>query len=251
MIPKKIHYCWFGRGPKPGLAEKCIVSWRKFLPDYEIIEWNEDNFDVNEIPYTAQAYAAKKYAFVSDYARFKILYEYGGLYFDTDVEIIRPLDDIIAAGPFMGCEGKYHENQSPMKLGVAAGLGLAAESGMEIYRDLINLYSTTDFVSADGQKDANNVVTHVTRLLISKGFQNVPSIQKVAGVTIYPIDYFCPFDFDNGKLTVTANTRSIHHYSGSWLTPSARIITWLTQHHLKWVLTTLSAIKHSVMPKHK
>ena len=104
MIPKKIHYCWFGRNPLPESALKCIESWRKYLPDYEIIEWNEDNFDVNSIPYTQQAYAARKYAFVSDYARFKILYEHGGLYFDTDVEVIKPMDDIVADGPFMGFE---------------------------------------------------------------------------------------------------------------------------------------------------
>ena len=101
MIPKVIHYCWFGRNPLPPLAIKCIESWKKFLPDYEIKGWNEDNFDVNIIPYTQEAYQAKKYAFVSDYARFWILYKYGGIYFDTDVEVIRPLDDIIARGPFM------------------------------------------------------------------------------------------------------------------------------------------------------
>ena len=103
MIPKKIHYCWFGRGPLPDLAKKCIASWRKYLPEYEIKEWNEDNFDVHCIPYCSEAYDAGKYAFVSDYARFKILYEYGGLYFDTDVEVIKAMDDIISRGPFMGC----------------------------------------------------------------------------------------------------------------------------------------------------
>lgn len=104
MIPKIIHYCWFGRGEKPALAKNCIASWRKFFPGYEIREWNEDNFDVNIIPYTAEAYTCKKYAFVSDYARFWVLYKYGGLYFDTDVEVIRPMDDIVARGPFMGIE---------------------------------------------------------------------------------------------------------------------------------------------------
>ncbi|MDE6612292.1 MAG: glycosyl transferase, partial [Muribaculaceae bacterium] len=104
MIPKTIHYCWFGRNPLPESALKCIASWRKYFPDYQIIEWNEDNFDVNAIPYTAQAYAAKKYAFVSDYARFKILYDHGGLYFDTDVEVIKPFDDILERGAFMGFE---------------------------------------------------------------------------------------------------------------------------------------------------
>ena len=104
MIPKVIHYCWFGRNPLPKDAIICINSWKKNLPDFEIKEWNEDNFDVNMIPYTAEAYAAKKYAFVSDFARFWILYKHGGLYFDTDVEVIKPLDDIIARGNFMAYE---------------------------------------------------------------------------------------------------------------------------------------------------
>ena len=112
-IPKIIHYCWFGRSPLPELAKKCIASWRKYFPDYEIKEWNEDNFDVNSILYTSQAYQAKKYAFVSDYARFWILYMYGGLYFDTDVEVIRPMDDIIQRGPFMGCEKPYKKGLRP------------------------------------------------------------------------------------------------------------------------------------------
>lgn len=104
MIPKIIHYCWFGRNPLPLLAVKCIESWKRYFPDYEIREWNEDNFNVNMIPYTREAYEAKKYAFVSDYARFYILYYYGGLYFDTDVEVIKPMNDIIERGAFMGCE---------------------------------------------------------------------------------------------------------------------------------------------------
>ena len=104
MIPKTIHYCWFGGNPLPEMAIKCIESWKKFLPDYEIKQWDESNFDVNMIPYAAEAYKAKKYAFVSDFARFWILYNYGGLYFDTDVEVIKPMDNIIAKGPFMVCE---------------------------------------------------------------------------------------------------------------------------------------------------
>lgn len=131
MIPKIIHYCWFGRNPLPPEAEKCIASWRKYLPDYEIKEWNEDNFDVNIIPYTAEAYEVEKYAFVSDYARFWILYKYGGVYFDTDVEVIRPMDDILAKGNFMGFEtdpdGKIRNVMSVnpgLGLGVVSGLGL-------------------------------------------------------------------------------------------------------------------------------
>ena len=135
MIPQKIHYCWFGRNSLPESTQKCIASWRKYLPGYEIIEWNEDNFDVNSIPYTAQAYEAKKYAFVSDYARFKILYEHGGIYFDTDVEVIRPMDDIIAAGAFMGFEiDPCTERPSGA---VNPGLGLAASHGHSLYRTIL------------------------------------------------------------------------------------------------------------------
>lgn len=129
MIPKIIHYCWFGGNPLPKSAERCIASWRKFLPDYEIKEWNENNYDVHKIQYIQEAYEAKKYAFVSDYARFDILYQYGGIYFDTDVEVLKPLEDIIARGPFMGREaGAYLRNickgYEGDGLAVAPGLGL-------------------------------------------------------------------------------------------------------------------------------
>lgn len=217
MIPKKIHYCWFGRNPLPESAVKCIESWRKYLPDYEIIEWNEDNFDVNTIPYTAQAYAAKKYAFVSDYARFKILYEHGGLYFDTDVEVIRPMDDIIAAGPFMGYEidpkkGKYGE--------VAPGLGLGALAGMEFYRRLIEEYGTLSFLNPDGSLNQKTIVKYNSELLKEFGLGNTEGIQSVAGMTIYPKEYFNPLNDATGKLEVTKNTRSIHWYTKTWLNVS-------------------------------
>lgn len=139
MIPKVINYCWFGGNPLPASAQKCIASWRKYLPDYEIKEWNESNFDVNIIPYTAEAYKAKKYAFVSDYARFWILYRYGGLYFDTDVEVIRNMDDIIANGAFMGLE-KKQAGATPTQLGVAPGLGLGVNPGLGLYKELLDVY---------------------------------------------------------------------------------------------------------------
>ena len=121
MIPKVIHYCWFGHHPLSPLAKKCMKSWKRYFPDYEIKEWNERNFDVNIIPYVKEAYEAKRYAFVSDYARFWILYRYGGIYFDTDVEVIRPMTDIIERGAFMGCETVANKN---IPLYVNPGLGL-------------------------------------------------------------------------------------------------------------------------------
>lgn len=214
MIPKVIHYCWFGRGPLPPLAVKCIASWRKYLPDYEIREWNEDNFDVDAIAYTREAYAARKYAFVSDYARFKILYEQGGLYFDTDVEVIRPLDDLIARGPFMGCERDAAGAAAPS---VAPGLGLGVNPGLPLYGELLALYAGLHFQRPDGSLDLKTVVEYTTELLCRHGLRAEGGVQQVAGVWIYPQAYFCPVSVVDGKLHVTAETRTIHHYAQSWL----------------------------------
>lgn len=219
MIPKKIHYCWFGRNPLPESALKCIASWKKFFPGYEIIEWNEDNFDVNCIPYTAQAYASKKYAFVSDYARFKILYEHGGLYFDTDVEVIKSFDDILARGPFMG----FEVNPNPARAfgAVAAGLGIGAEKGMELYKSVLDYYSKLSFLLPDGSYNTTDAVVNITtRELIKVGLKDLPGIQSVAGITIYPVDYFNPLDDATGRLTKTDNTRSIHWFTKTWLNVS-------------------------------
>lgn len=219
MIPKKIHYCWFGRNPLPESAQKCIVSWRKFFPDYEIIEWNEDNFDVNCIPYTAQAYAAGKYAFVSDYARFKILYEHGGIYFDTDVEVIKSFDDIIARGAFMGFE--VDPNPERPYGAVAAGLGIGAEAGLNVYRAVLDYYAQLSFIQSNGSYNMTDAVVNITtRELIKAGLQDKAVIQFVTGITIYPSDYFNPLDDATGRLNKTENTRSIHWFSKTWLNVS-------------------------------
>lgn len=217
MIPKIIHYCWFGRGQKPALAEMCIASWRKYLPDYQIIEWNEDNFDVSANDYIREAYEAKKYAFVSDFARFEILYKFGGLYFDTDVEVIAPLTHIIQAGPFMGCEVPASPGQDPMKLSVAAGLGLGAVPGMDLYKQVIDHYNSIHYL-VDGKAVARplSVVEHVTAILCRNGLQNVNEVQQVAGINIYPHDYFCPVSVVDFALRITDRTVSIHHYAASW-----------------------------------
>lgn len=216
MIPKVIHYCWFGRNPLPPLALKCIESWKKFFPNYEIKEWNEDNFNVNMIPYTAEAYHAKKYAFVSDYARFWILYNYGGLYFDTDVEIIKPMDDIIANGSFMGCELWEKRKGVEEKPSIAPGLGLGAESGNSLYKEILDIYKTKHLVTYKGVI-ADTVVTIVTRLLLQKQQHlNLKEITTVKDITIYPYEYFSPIIAGSGEEFFTENTRSIHHYMASW-----------------------------------
>lgn len=226
-IPKIIHYCWFGGNPLPESAQKCINSWRKFFPDYEIREWNEDNFDVNIIPYTAEAYQAKKYAFVSDYARFWILYHFGGLYFDTDVEVIKPMDDIIARGPFMGIEvGATSESQAPL---VAPGLGLGVNSGLSLYREILDYYQNLHFLDTEGKPMEVTVVKHTTNVLIANGLRNTNEIQQVAGIWIYPCDYFNPLNDNTGVLDITENTRSIHWYTKTWLKKRNPLLTWMVR----------------------
>ena len=217
MIPKVIHYCWFGGNPLPEFAVKCIDSWRKYMPDYEIKEWNESNFDVNIIPYTKEAYEAKKYAFVSDYARFWILYKYGGVYFDTDVEVIRPLDEIINRGAFMGCE---IDGLDPHygDIAVAPGLGLAVEAGHEVYKAVLEKYASHHFLNADGSYNtAYAVVKLTTDILKSFGMENIKGIQSVAGIYIYPQCYFNPFDDATGRLNKTSDTYTIHWFSKTWM----------------------------------
>ena len=226
MIPKIIHYCWFGGNPLPKSAEKCIASWRKFLPDYEIKEWNEQNFDVNIIPYTAEAYQARKFAYVSDYARFWVLYRYGGLYFDVDVEIIKPIDDIVARGPFMGCETESVSEAEPNSLGVAPGLGLAVDPGNGLIKELLNGYEKIGFLSENKNRTVGTyktIVSYTTDLLVSHGLKNTPKVQLVDGIYIYPKEYFNPLEHIN-QLHITENTRSIHWYDGSWLPKRYRFI---------------------------
>ena len=211
-IPKTIHYCWFGGNPLPELAQKCIASWKKFLPDYEIKEWNESNYDVRTIPYIAQAYDAKKYAFVSDYARFDILYQYGGVYFDTDVEIIKDLHPIIEKGAFIGVE----KGTRPL---LAAGLGIASPAASKIYREIIDSYKSEQFIKEDGSLNLKTVVERVSETFAKHGFIEKDVLQTVAETTIYPSEYFCPKDVRTGELTITANTYTIHHYDGSWTIP--------------------------------
>ena len=217
MIPKIIHYCWFGRNPLPSSAKRCINSWKKYLPDYEIKEWNEDNFDVNRIPYTRDAYAAKKYAFVSDYARFWVLYHYGGVYFDTDVEVIRPMDDFIAKGPFMGWE----KPGSTGVYSIAPGLGLAANKEQPLYQEILHGFEHLNFYNENGERNNYSMIPLVTDLLTQKGLKKDGSMQVIDDVILYPSEYLCPMEYFTGKVTITNNTYSIHWYTMTWLPKTA------------------------------
>lgn len=202
-IPKIIHYCWFGGKTLPKSAVKCINSWKKFFPDYEIKEWNESNFDVNMIPYTKEAYAAKKYAFVSDFVRFWVLHEHGGVYFDTDVEVIRPMVDIIENGAYFGMENKTAINP---------GLGMAAPAGHPFYKWYIDYFSDKHFTS-----EQPSMVPVVSRDMRNRGWKTDCTIQTIDGITIYPPDFFCPQAMMGAPINLTENTRSIHHFDATWL----------------------------------
>lgn len=243
MIPRVVHYCWFGRNPLPASAVKCIESWRRYMPGYEIKEWNEDNFDVNSVPYISEAYAAKRYAFVSDYARFWILYHYGGVYFDTDVELIKPIDDILERGAFMGIEDIYPEHD-PYPL-VAPGLGMAVEAGHEFYKKELDYYAGVHFLLPDGTYDHETVVRRTTALLVQEGLEPRHAIQQVAGIWIYPKEYFNPLDDLTGRLEKTENTRSIHWYARTWQNRSP-LKQWLSRWSHRVFGFTLHKIKNFI-----
>ena len=218
-IPKIIHYCWFGGNPLPDLARKCIESWKKYCPDYEIKQWDETNFDLDCCDYVREAYQEKKWAFVSDYARFKIIYENGGVYFDTDVELIKSIDDIVDKGAFMALEKSD-------KISVAAGLGLAGYAGLTLFEDILNSYHHSHFERNENYS-YETVVTRVTNIILKQGIIHKNHISEVAGVIIYPSEYFCPLDFNTNKMKITNNTRSIHHYTASWYNKTQRCILFI------------------------
>ena len=209
-IPHTIHYCWFGGKPLPPSALRCIDSWRRHLPGFEIREWNENNYPVGAVRYTAQAAERGKWAFVSDYARFDIIHRHGGVYFDTDVELIASPEAIIEAGAFMGWE------KSHTSIGINCGLGMGAPVGMSVYDEILDYYRRSDFVDAMGRQLPGTVVAYVTGIMLSHGLRLENTRQHVAGVEIYPSEYFCPLEDATGRLTITPNTVSIHHYDKTW-----------------------------------
>lgn len=207
MIPKKIHYCWFGNGQIPEKDRKCIESWGKMCPDYEIIRWDESNYDVNKNQYMKEAYEAKKWGFVPDYARLDIIYEHGGIYLDTDVELIKNLDELLTCEAFMGFEDGIH---------VSPGLCIAAEKHHEAIKSLMSIYDGRKFICDDGTLDLTPSPIMNTEMLIQMGLETNNELQIVNGITIFPKDYFCPKDYKSGKLNITDNSYSIHWFNASW-----------------------------------
>ena len=206
-IPKIIHYCWFGGNPLPELTLKCIESWKKYCPDYKIIEWNEKNFDINCSAYAKEAYEAKKWAFVSDYCRFHVLNELGGIYLDTDVELLRPIDDLLGCS-FVGFEGKK---------AVASGLIRGVAPNDTVCKRMLDSYNNDSFLLEDGSLNIKTVCDRETEIFQEYGLKLDGSLQDVIDTRVFPSEYFCPLDNVTWELNVTENTYSIHHYDSSWV----------------------------------
>ena len=221
-IPKVIHYCWFGKGEMPKLAKKCIKSWKKYCPDYEIICHTEEDFDMSQNRYVYEAYQAGKWAFVSDYARLKIIYDNGGIYLDTDVELIKPIDDLLENKGFMGFDEKGI---------VATGLGFGAEKGNKIVCEFLKDYDDISFVLADGSYDLTPCPDRNTDTLKRLGMDLENTNQTFLDVVFLPKEYLCPMDYYTGKKDITKNTYSIHHYSASWTSKVTKRTT-----HLKRII---------------
>ena len=225
MIPKIIHYCWFGKAPQPSITLKCIESWKKFCPDYEIRLWNEDNFDVNCCEYTRQAYEEKKWAFVSDVARFKILNEFGGLYFDTDVELLKSVDSFLNHEGFMGFEENSFEiknsEQQPRWM-LNPGLVMGCEKGNAVVKELLDEYNGRSFYNEDASLNIKTICFYTSQYFYAHGMKSENSHQDVLGMHLYPKDFFNPMDKKTGKIEISENTCSIHHYAASWTTQTEK-----------------------------
>lgn len=204
-IPKIIHYCWFGKGELSSLTKKCLESWKTYCPNYEIKEWNEQNFDISLNQFVREAYECKKYAFVSDYVRAYALYHEGGIYLDTDLELLKPLDEFLNQDAFSCFENPYF---------IQTAL-LGVRKGFPIIKELLDYYEDRPFIQ-NGMLDQTTNVSILSDICERHGLVRNGQAQSVDGFMIYPQDYFCPLYFDSDQTCFTDNTHAIHHFSKSW-----------------------------------
>ena len=217
MIPKKIHYFWIGGNPKPESVLYCIESWKKFCPDYEIIEWNESNYDFNKNEYMRQAYEAKKWAFVTDYARLDVIYKYGGIYLDTDVELIKPLDSVLHYQGFMGFDKTIEKDHY-----VATGLGFGMEPENRIIKEMMLDYEDIKRDRDDGRVKYVPCPYLNTQVLRRHGLENDDRDQMIQNIMVFASDVLCPKSFGETKLHFTDRTIAIHHFDATWLDDDMR-----------------------------
>lgn len=215
MIPKMIHYCWFGGNEKPDEVKRCIASWKRFLPDWEIHEWNEHNYDVNRYLYTKQAYALQKWAFVSDMARVEILYRYGGIYLDVDVEFVKTLPEEYLS--YDGICGFEHTDT------IAPGLLFGITKEHPFMKQLLDEYKEEEFC-IHNRGNYKTINMRITGVLEQKGLQRNNQFQLIDGIKVFPAEYFCGYDTDVREPLITSNTICWHHYMGSWQKKSVKVI---------------------------
>lgn len=242
MIPKIIHYCWFGKNTYPPIVKKCIASWHKYCPDYEIRLWNEDNYDVLKHTYVREAYEAKKWAFVSDFARLDIIYKEGGIYLDTDVELVHSLDDLLAEKCFVAGDG----------MGINTGIGFGAEKGHPMVKEMLDLYNKKHFIIAS-VPDLTPCTMINTKPFLQAGYDiATKQIFRMPGVTIFPPEYFSPIQGKSSELRLTANTYGIHWNSRLWETGWTRLkAKWRLLLGLKTIYMLKKLFKFSINSRQK
>jgi mannosyltransferase OCH1-like enzyme len=244
MIPKMIHYCWFGKGEIPERLQKCMQSWKNIHPDFRIVRWDESNFDINSLNWTHQAYDQKMYAFVSDYVRLKALYEYGGVYLDTDVMLVKRLDRFMDFKAFSGFEKVD---------GLTSGV-IAAEKGFPLIREYMDFYENNEFILENGTMNNEANVVLITAICKKYGLVANNTYQVIQDMHIFPKTYFCPLDVWHNK-DITENTCAIHFFDGSWLDEETKKRikkeSGIAYKSLYKVLGVASKIRHMVKVKHK
>lgn len=208
VIPKRINYMWLGGKNLPTTLQRCVDSWKRFCPDYEIVRYDENNYNVDQIPYMKDAYQRKAYGFVPDYARIDILFHHGGIYLDTDVELVKPLDDMLFQDGFC-CVEKWQT--------VNFGGGSGAKPGLEILGELLEYRRCIPFILENGNENRNTCGFYDTVFFIDKGYQLNGQVQNIQGMNIYPSEVFHPYDYMSGRIERTNNTFGIHHFNGGWL----------------------------------
>lgn len=220
-IPKIIHYCWFGGAQLPDFEKRCVESWQFFCKDFEIRRWDETNAIgyVEENLYAKQAYEAGMWAFVSDYVRLKVLHDYGGVYVDTDVEMKKSIEAFLVHPVFLGFESSDR----------IATCVIGSEPQNCLIGEIIDLYRNISFVDCNGNFDRMTNVERITAFLLRKGLDTNNKKQLVSDAVIYPSDYFSPKSLETGAIKVTDNTRCIHHFKASWMTPTQKRNTKIAQ----------------------
>lgn len=214
LIPKIIHFIWLGDKNYTELVEKCIASWEKKLPDYKLMKWDDSNIDIKDCIYATEAYEEKKYAFVSDYVRLKVLYEYGGIYLDTDVEVLKKFDDLLNNDAFAGFENNY----------ALETCIIGSKKGNLIIRDFLEYYKSKSFIRQNGEMDLTPNTIPFTQICVNHGLKIDGNVQVLDNIKIYSKEYFSPYSRAEEKISITEKTYSIHYFSGSWITEEKKKI---------------------------